>query len=469
MLHLLTPGRDVQERGAPPAAKRGDGDAVRDCRWFPLAIISALGVVLVLGRVAGPAFAQDEEADGPGKGEPIPVYWNEPMTSGLAVSPDGRWVAVTDDAGRLTVWDLQQPGGMVEGRVLTSDLLGTWAPVCFATTSDQLWTGANEGGARSWRREGERWVEGPSVQPEMYVTDMAVSPGGGLLALAGGTEIALVDLDTLTAKAQKDVGAEAEGASPAGEDVPLWFGRVAFAGDDLLVLGGSDGQAHVMAVEPLREVRAVQAFAPDNEGAGILTGLAIAPDGRSAAVAPATGGEVRRVWLRDERPVEILASAGLFGFTDLAWSPTADRLAGVGWPEGDEDALLLWSAQPVQLERRLGGQAGRIAFHPTEPQLLHSEDGSVEVLDADSGETLRSLTSGCEIVVLNDTDEACTVYVKGPYSDTLRLEPGERTRLDAAEPGDYIFHAVAAQGGGTYRFEESVGPAGLVIHYQDPW
>jgi WD40 repeat protein len=207
----------------------------------------------------------------PARPQPLGQPFPTPRSgNGVALSPDGRTLAMASNSGEVTVVDVGDPARTrPRGTATTTGLVTSLA---FSPDSRTLAIGSYEGTAQLWSVDGTGSPTplGTSVHHEGGVLDLAFGPDGTVLATAGGDHIA--QLWNI--------------ADPAGPAVAP------------PVMAGHDGR---------------------------VGSVAFSPDGRTAATASASDGV--RLWSTDPSYQPRPRGEPLAGHTSEIWSidTAADR------------------------------------------------------------------------------------------------------------------------------------------------
>jgi len=418
----------------------------------PMALTMAIILTLAMmvsgqgvegGVKSGPAQMEKE-------GTAVPFLCHAPSPVSAQVSADGRWVAVADDTGGVSIWDVMTDGesplhwyysGGLGKAVFTADSRYIVRP------DGDLWPvyafdGGSWGPAGAGAPNDESWRWGPvAAHPERRVVAVC-DVIENRVTLRSVPELSLLD----SLKIGPDLSDDHR-RQPIG---------VAFMGPDFVAVGSHDGTLQLLSTETLREVRSVEV------DVDILVRICSDVAGQHVIGAPWNTGDLRRWACSGDEPVETFCDVGA-RVDDLVHHPTRDELLCVRSSEAGRSSAMLWNSADGVLLRSYDFQVDACAFHPTEPWVVLAESSASRVVQRDTGELLRTLTPHRHINIANHTGHRFTVYVKGPYSDTLVLDAGNSRTIATAPPGPYKFHAVAAEGGRTHTFEADLRPGGLWI------
>ncbi|MGC3996608.1 MAG: protein kinase [Anaeromyxobacter sp.] len=293
-------------------------------------------------------------------GEPIPYALLEgsPGGMGLAVSPDGRWVAMGSADGGATIWPADGTGG---ARLLAGGGARTDA-LAFTPDARRLVTAGHRGQVRSFPLDGRAPLVVEAGDAPLIA--LRVDPTGRLAAVAaldGRAWLVALDGSRPPRALLHDGAVLALAWSPDGA-------RLATGGGDgfLRIFDAADGALRVRAGLP----------------GGALFHLAWSRDGRRLAVASEDG--VARVLGPDGARLEELGDPGP-SLATVAFDPEGERLVAAA-PEGVHVFRL---GQPggadghVRL-RNAGGGALSAAFLPDGHHLLATGvDGVTRLWAAD--------------------------------------------------------------------------------------
>ncbi|MGE5154381.1 MAG: WD40 repeat domain-containing protein, partial [Bdellovibrio bacteriovorus] len=355
------------------------------------------------------------------EGTPVALF-------GLAVSPDGRWVAVGDNRGGVRAWDLESDAGPGEERrfpyydshranvldmefsadsstlatVGTDGVLIRWSLPFAAETPEDFYSQLRVTRFEGWGEKlysiafrpgsGQRvavggaksiWLADLSRTNPLASLIQATPSGGG-----GWTSVtATPDLGLLAALGMGDKihrwQWDGQAYHPLGSiETPERLDRIALAPGGRTLAGLScAGKLLVYALEPgLPTAPAVLAEPKgDSKRPPKACVLAFAPNGQSFATGT---GRSLRLWSRSEsgdwRVTDAQKAPGTL--LSLAYSPSGERLAS----GGQFDRLLVWDVAGTQLlgpvaqtAESLGEHVAALTFDPTGQFLLSGAEDAV--------------------------------------------------------------------------------------------
>jgi WD40 repeat protein len=276
---------------------------------------------------------------------------------GLAVSPDGRLAAVGDNAGVVTVYDINSGRAKVR-------LVGARSRV-FALAfvdGDHLIAGDGSGGLRLWSARtglGSRIIARAHKGP---VTAIAVSPDRKIVASSGGDGVVHMwrssDLGVLASTATEPGGVNDLAFTPAGD----------------VVAAGNDGSVRFWRTDGA-EQRPPLVADPDGD---VIRSVAVSPNGKTLAVA--TANVVTLFDLLTGKPLSPLNSQPANPL-DVAFSPDGQWFVSVSG-EGRVD---LWdTAARVSLGPQFAYHDAAVwhtAVTSASVVVTASLDGTVRTLD----------------------------------------------------------------------------------------
>ncbi|MDQ1521802.1 MAG: hypothetical protein QOI55_2875, partial [Actinomycetota bacterium] len=279
---------------------------------------------------------------------------------GLAVSADGRRVAVGDKQGTVRVFSL--PGG-----ALVSELRGQRGRVFgLAFLPDgRLATGDGAGSLRLWDLRSGRTVATRQRAAEGSITSIAVGPDGRLASSGTDGVLRLWSADDLSRPIAETARVDA-GAN-----------KVVFTPSGMLVGAYDNGTVHFWRRDGA-EARAPITADPD---ADVVRGVAVSSDGHLLAAATTTDGVTlwdmhsgHRLADLNGQPTEPL---------DVAFTSDGQALASVN----RQGFVTLWNAQTGQsigprFEYHAPKAVWRVGFAARSIVVTAGEDGTLVTLDA---------------------------------------------------------------------------------------
>jgi WD40 repeat protein len=337
--------------------------------------------------------------------------------SWLLFSPDGGTVVATSLDGTVTLWDA---GSLTLRETLRGHSRAVQQPV-FSSDGETLYTVSHDGTAIAWDIVGDRglgrrfkFTHDPDADPEgLDGHPGAFSPDGRLIALGlSGEGIRLWDSERLT---------------PVGRPLLETGGEVwalEFTPDGSALAAVTDnGKATVWDVEDRSLL-----WGPDTVAAGAVTGLSISPDGTRLATASIGGVSLRKLVNGDLLPaIGEGVPAG-----DVAFSPDGSTLAFVHDQGGTAE---IWDvARRARIARLpVGGDSGyyAIAFSPDGESVATGPlaDPYVRIWDVDTGDLIRKLDQGSAgALTLDFSPDGRILAVSGfePVASLWDVESGAR-------------------------------------------
>ncbi|WP_289942129.1 AAA family ATPase [Streptomyces sp. S.PNR 29] len=307
----------------------------------------------------------------------------------LALSPDGRTLAVAGDNRKVELWDL--PG---RRRAATlAGHTGAVRSVAFSPDGHVLATAGNDGTTRLWDLGGRR-TTATLAGHTGAVQSVAFSPDGRTLATAGTDR---------TVRLWEVAGGTSTAVLAAHSD---FVNTVAFSPDGRVVATASDDRT-----VRLWKVTGRRPTATLTGHTGAVRSVAFSPDGHTLATAGNDG--TTRLWdLTDRR-----STATLTGHTgavrSVAFSPDGRTLATAS----NDGTTRLWDRADGRIAATLTGHTAAVsavAYSATDTLLTGSTDGTVRIWDMD---VRRRIANICR-----------AIGPPGPGKEPS-LEPGHRDGL----------------------------------------
>ena len=289
------------------------------------------------------------------------------QTAQIALSPNGRWLAVAKRSGGVELWDLESNKSVAE--------FEGGEQVLFLPDGVRLVTANTVGVLRVWNiATKELLASFDDLQG--YVRAMTILPNRDLLAISSNSgAVMLIDTNTWREAYQFEAHSELIEALATSAD-----GR-------WLLTGSGDHEVHLWDLETMRRVRSF-----DHDGEWVRS-VSFSPDGQTIAVSSAAG----TVWIWDvdnsDAPrYRISAHAG--GSPAIEFAPNGRILVSVG----QDKTVRFWDVET-------GQEARRHLIQPTAlSDVTWSADGSrvyvsgsdnfIRVWDAERENTLFSFRSG---------------------------------------------------------------------------
>ncbi len=331
---------------------------------------------------------------------------------GAAIRPDGRWVVVGDDEGRLHAWDLDREGA--RGPPSVPGHGSTIGAITFSRDDQRVYTGGADARCRDWTLDESTGAYTPhgTMTGKVPFRDLAMSgpPLERIAASAAAGSSGAADQNgvMLLAPQPPKIGVL------SGRQLPTHAeGRVAISLDGRRVLVGADvdpGAGEPLAPRLFLDATKLEAGGIVLAGHRGARAVAFSPDGQLALTGDATNGFL------------------------LAWDLTADplearRLAGkhwLGWVQDvavahDGERLIAISGGNDTFVRRWDLDAG-VEIDP--PDVARTIVGVARGIEA-AGETIATLGgAGCRIW---RRDGATRELLEETFGRTLALAPDGRS------------------------------------------
>lgn len=272
-------------------------------------------------------------------GHPLPGI--QQAVESIAISSDGKLMAVGGGGSTVWLWDISRPEQPRPVPSLTGLSDAVWT-VAFAPAGDKLMVGGEHGLLEGWRLTGDRPVRLPALagrpSSTTVVTTVTYSPDGSLL-VAGGKDGILrlwTDAESMNPQSQP---------SPVPR-VPDWIDALAFApGGRTLAVAGADNMLSIWSVGSWQRQKLLPHPGP-------VTATAFLADGSGILSASADG--VGRLW---QLPGRQLPGQGTNSFA-VSYSRTGAFVVGTSSPEA---AIQFWPSGTAESARTAAMPAG---LHP---------------------------------------------------------------------------------------------------------
>ncbi len=354
-----------------------------------------------------------------------------PVVCGLAVT---GWLLVGSAMQGPPPTSVEPSSGVIVARLGARPFLheGRVRSVAFLGNSRRV-VSVDERGLAFWSvPDGDlqsRTAQEPATtQPVRTAT---ATPDGRLVAFAAGAQICVVE--SQRSGEIRTLGTESTDVS-----------ALALTADGMWLAVGVGAQVSIWDVAA-GTVRQRLSVTGDRVGA-----MAFSPDGRRLATGPAYGidpprGSAIQLWNLDDgqelRRWESFADG-------LAFSPDGRTLAGSTETRvdgGTRAALKLYDASSGAELWRVGGTFSNVVFSPDGSRVVAGELAEVKVIDAVSGQEIRTLPYGRNLHIYSlafSPDGA--VLATGADDNRIRLwRTADWTRLDRGEGHDGPAHVVA--------------------------
>ena len=301
----------------------------------------------------------------------------------VTFSPDGNTLASAEAEGTVVLWDSAtgQPkktfynntsGPLVaispDGTILVTGGLHEPQTAKITDRDDDYYT-AGQGTIQLWEVATGQRIE--TFQTQEGVSNVAFSPDGNILAVAGDRRVLLWDVTT----GQRIKGFQGHRG---------WVGSVAFSPDGTtLASGGHDGRVLLWEVATGQRLNVFESHE-------LVSTVEFSPDGATLASA----GENSTVLLWDvatgQHQKTLEGHSGWI--TSVAFSPDGSTLASAG---RDDGTVVLWEVTTGQRENTIQGHYGEyfrfMSFSPDAKTLACSflwQDSSVYLLDVGTGQRM---------------------------------------------------------------------------------
>ena len=261
--------------------------------------------------------------------------------TGVAISPDGRYVLSGSEDGAVKFWDFEQAA---ELRTFKGHAMGVTS-VCFCRGGNGALSGDRLGELRMWAVDSGKAVWSQDQKRNGGVTGVAVSADGRTAAAC--SDVGMVVLRDVTQGAEvRSFGERKRGALRA----------VAFSPDGARVLAGGDDRT-IRAWEAATG-RDAGVFAAHQDG---VMGVGFSPDGRT--VVSASRDNTVRLWDAATGSEFRVFKGHTFTVMSACFSPSGRHVLSASW----DHTVKVWdveSGRAVVTLESLGGQFSCGAFHP---------------------------------------------------------------------------------------------------------
>jgi len=261
--------------------------------------------------------------------------------TGVAISPDGRYLLSGSEDGAVKFWDFEQG---TELRTLKGHTMGVTC-VCFCAQVDRIISGDRMGALRMWDVDSGKPVWMQDSRRGGGVTGAAVSPDGKTVAASSDVGI-LVLRDVEQGKEISSMGDRKRGALRA----------VAISPDGARVLaGGDDGAIRVWDVATGRD-----AGIWTEHQSGVMS-VAFSPDGRWVV----SGARDNTVILWDSTTGNLVRrlTGHTFSVMGVCFSPDGKLVTSASW----DHTVKVWDVEAGRMVMNLesfDGSFSCAAFHP---------------------------------------------------------------------------------------------------------
>ncbi|MEM9908046.1 MAG: NACHT domain-containing protein [Cyanobacteria bacterium P01_D01_bin.44] len=297
----------------------------------------------------------------------FPQGWGGDLS--VTFSPDGRFLAIVDTTGEITLWD-----AIKEEQIWQQKGHTDWIrSVAFDARGQTLATGSHDKTIKLWDVKTGDLIRSLDTGSRVY--SVAFSSDYDLLA-SGGDETFVKLWDTRTGRASQRLTGHRS-----------WVGTVAFGrnpyGEEVLASGSDDG---VIQLWNFNTSQAIRSF---TNGDACIHSIAWAPDGKTLA----SGSSDKSVKIWD---IEIgQCTQILKGHSDwvrsVSFSSQGDRLAS----GSNDKTIKLWNPKTGQCLRTIEAHTTRVwsvAFGPNQKILASgSDDRTIKLWDTQTGQCRKTL------------------------------------------------------------------------------